>query len=278
MLALGAACGVFNIIVSLKTHPGCGMKWLWVLQCVWAAVLLGGAANFTAGAWQGSRVTPAVPLTLLALAAFSAQSGGERASRAGAVLAWFVVLLFAVALAAGVPQWKIKYLAPRWQMPRWALIPVFLLPSAVQILPCEKRPGPFCMLGAALPPLLLTLCVNGVLLPTAEKYASPFLEYSKSISLFGAAERFESVISCAMTMGWFAFLSLVLAGAGEGWERLRPGWGKYGVWGSAAVAAAMTLAGVAVPEALLAAGTVLTWVILPLVMPKNKLKKDEKRC
>ena len=44
----------------------------------------------------------------------------------------------------------------------------------------------------------------------------------RGISILGVAERFESVVAAAMTLGWFCLLSLLLTGAGHLGKRCIP--------------------------------------------------------
>ena len=90
----------------------------------------------------------------------------------------------------------------------------------------------------------------------------PIYQYSKSLTLFGVAERFEAVTSVALTLGLFCTLSLLLTAA----EQMV----KHG----AAIGAVVASINVQINTVLVMIIVVLMWIILPLI---NRKKIFEKR-
>lgn len=242
----------------------CGAEWLWM------GILLGQLSTYVTDCWETG--SPLIPAVLLLLAAFSAKN----ASRAGAVLIWLTVPVFGLVLGAGAPELKAQWLRPQWEMPGAELPLILLLPCAGAFLPTEKGKMPWLLpviLGFLA--LLLSVWIRGSLTPEPE---SSLYEYSKGISLFGITERFESLLSCTLTAGWFALFGVLLSAAGCLTERIRRSWGKGGVWGCAFVAVAVLLSGLRLPGWVLLTVCVLLWAGIPLLSRLGaEIKKSKKR-
>ncbi len=255
----------------------CERKWYCVIQIPFLILAASVTAGWSAEAWQTGQTYPAVPLALLVLATFSAWNGAEQASRAGSIAFWFVALLFAVILAAGVRDVKPAYLLPKWQGTDCVLIYVFLLPMVTSFLPREGAPcyTKTLMAVVVMAVVIAVLTVGTLSQQVAAEESFPFYTFSKSLSLFGVAERFESLVSVALTMGQYSLLSLLLSGVGHMADRIRPGRGRTGVvFGAVSAAALMTFA-VKLPGSWLGALALLFWGILPLLLRNTK---DRKKC
>ena len=285
MLCVGIACGALCWLVHALSDGGCcRVPWVCVLQLGWAVVACGTIAIGAGACWPSGDSYPAVPLVLLTLAGFSAWDGAERASRVSGVLFWFLALLFAVVLAGGI-----KDLEPKWMLGLdngvgAELVFLLLIPAAATAIPRKTRGVLWAaFLALALFAAVVSFVCAGTLSPqVAANVPQPFYEYSKSLSLLGVVERFESLVSVALTMGYYSAMSLLLSAAGHLAETLRQGSGRKGVLFSSITAGAMVLLETRIPGLWLAIFAIGFWSVLPLfvqgVQSVKNTKKNEKKA
>lgn len=274
---LAALCAALSATVQgLCPEQPHGPLLLAAVQWLWLGVLLGSFAGQTANCWEGDQVFPLIPLVLLALSAFAAKNGAERASRVGGILIWLVGAFFAVALLAGIGGLKPRQVEMSLSFPNPGVVPVLLLPCTAALLPRSGRSHHILnSVSIALLPVLFTLWLQAALSPEiCAEAADQFYEYSKSISIFGTVERLESLVACGITASWVALFALLLSAAGCQAERVNPGRGGAGVWGAAAVAAVWLLADVPLDGPTTAIISLLLWAVLPIV--STVLKKIKK--
>lgn len=282
LVAAVICLGLCWTINSLPTEHMWKKCWYCVLQSVWLVVVLTALANWSAEAWPTGGDFPVVPLTLIVLAVFAALNGPAGASRVSGVLLWFLVLLYGIILGSGSKNIHAPWLMPRWEIPGPTALLVLLIPVACIFLPREKgRAIHWGFLALLLFYVAITLWTVGTISPqVAGEVAWPFYESSKSLSLLGVAERFESLVSVAMTMGYFSLYSLLLSGVGHLAENCRCGWGKRGVVIGGVAAALLVLSERSLKPLLLVIITLGAWCLLPLFGAFTELwkksKKDEK--
>lgn len=274
-ICLAAVCGLLCWSVQtlagepLRSRAGC------VVQFVFLPVFACEMARLSLRLWEGGEV-PYTAFVLLALAAAGAWNGAKRASHIGGVLFWFLALLYAVALGSGVKNIHFDFLRPDFDLPDARLPAVLLLPAATALLPVggkrwSVRSGVALAVLTAAVGLLVAGTLSGGI---AAQIGDPFYEYSKSLSLFGVAERFEALVSVALTMGMYAVLSILLSMAGLFADTVRPGLGRWGVVLCALAAGALLLLP-AVPGAALSAGSILLWGVFPLARSLWQRKKGQ---
>lgn len=273
------AAAVLGVLYFLPRARLTGNKLYCGVQYVWLIVLLSQLLKWSADAWPTGTGFPIVPLTLLALAVCSVQSGLRRGAGVGSILFWLMLLLYGILLISGVRNIKVSYLTPTWNIPGQSLILALLLPAVTFLLPVEKGSAVkwgFVAVGAFA--LLSALWTIGTLsLPIAQNQDWALYEAGKSMSFFGVAERFEAFISAAATLGYFSLFALLMGAAGGMAEAVRAGAGKSGVWIGGAVAAIFMLLRVKIPTIFLEAGTFLLWCVLPVFGGIfTRLKKAEK--
>lgn len=252
-------------------------RWLLWAELAWLSVVAAEIASWTTAYWPQYQTFPVVPLTLVVLAFVASGEGTERASRAGTVLFWFLLLLNAVVLLAGAKEVELKWLMPERisLKPRLAL--VLLLPF-LMVYHGEGNKGAWKSLG---PILLFGLAVSavafGVLSPgIAEESVSAFYETSRSLSLLGFVERFESVVAAALTLGYFCTLSYLISTAAKIAGTIKQGWEKRGAMLCTAAAAGLLVSGVGLLPEVLLIGSVVLWVLPSLISTVFERKRQEK--
>lgn len=244
----------------------------------WNVLALGAAARWLCGIYPDGGAFPLIGLLLLLLAAYAAGKGVSAVARAGAICFFFFVILYGVLFGVSLPQVRGQWLKPVTQ-PKWALLPAALLPLCALYLTgyCRGR-GKVSLwaVGGILTAVLAGLVTAGCLSPEiAGSEPLGFYAMSKSLSLFGAMERFEAVVSAALTAGGFCLLALLCLVNAEILRVLRPGYEKWGAAGNFLLGgAAIALSGVC-GAGFLAAGTAIFWGVVPLLLPAVvKVKKD----
>lgn len=253
-------------------------QWQASLLLLYNIIVIGSLLHQCDESWPVGNSYPAVPLIVLALAAWSAQKGPSAAARVGAVLFWVVLIMYLVAFGAGVKDVQLRWLKPRWDVPDAMGLLIFLLPSAAA---CLLRPntkgGVRLMLPAVFTVAAAIITVGVLSAPVAMRLGNSFYEMSRSISIAGVARRFEALISAGMTVGWFALLSLLLSICGLCVQRLFAGWGRTGVWVGALLSGGWMLCGLHIPGWILRFGGALFWGAMPvLTQGLGRIKKSKK--
>jgi len=268
VLTVGSACLLTCWAVGRYIAPP--DKWLLWLQWLWACVIASEVLHWSADCWPSHPDGYGAPLILLLLAAWAASGGRERASRAGCALLWPLTLLLGAVLLSGIPEIEVKNLKPSWQMPDAGLVTVFLLPLLLR--PGKGKGRGRLLTGLLLAALLTSAVTAGVLSPGVSRgMRAPFYELSRSLSLLGVAERFESLVAAALTIGYFCSLSLLLSQ--EAAEK-----GKLWPWIGAGISGLLFVFDLRMDSHLLALGTILMWVLLPaLCRLKNNFTKMENK-
>lgn len=260
----GAFC---FLVTGRKAGRALSSRWYCAVQFVFLIPMLAYFASWSQDAWPTGGDFPVVPLTLLSLAVLSSWHGAQCASRVGAVLFWLIAGLYGVLLTFGSKDLHIHYLMPQYEPAGMEAMLVLLLPAIVQFIPREMKPAirlTSTFIGVLFVVLSVwTVCALSA--PVAMQIQWPFYEAGKSISVLGIAERLESFISVAVTVGCFALFSLLLSASGHLAEVVRPGWGRYGVIAAGAAAAALMLSQLQISTVFLLFGAVLLWGLLPVL-------------
>ncbi len=271
-------CALCCTVVYTAQKGACTARWYCFLQVPFLWVAAGQVAVWSEDCWPTGADFPVVPLTLLVLAAFAAWKGAAKASRCGSMLFWFLALLYAVVLAAGIKDLEPGHMLPRWEQPPGKAVFLLLLPAAVIFVPHEKGKGSLLLFGLAGLGAVISAWTAGALSPAVvQSLSQPFYEYSRSLSLLAVAQRFEAFVSVALTMGYFALLSFLLSASGHLTDSVFPGKGSLGVAAGAAAAALSTLSGWQLPQLWLAAAAVLMWALLPMLALRTQLWKKSKK-
>lgn len=253
-------------------------RWLCALELIWLTVFLGGIAKSASTCWT-ENAFPVIPIVLLLLGAFASGRGGIPAARVGATLLWLVVPILSIVAIAGTADVNTDWIRMKLEIPSSMLVSLLLIPCLCAFLPQESTSGvrwSTAILGGA--SVIGAALVDGIMGNSAAVQASnSFYELSKSINLFGIAERFEALIACVLTASWFALFTLILSVVYHLSEDLVSSGGKYGVW-VVAVAGALLMCIMPNGSGFVAIGNLIFWGFLPvatqgIVDAKNKQKK-----
>lgn len=238
---------------------------LLALTLLWTLLLLGAAARTLCGAYPSGNSEPLVGLMLLLLASYAASKGSAVVARAGAISFFFLIFIYGFVLAFSGAQMHTQWLRPATEGLPWGLMTTVLSPVCGFYL-CGRMRGKgnlrWWLLGGVLLAVGAALCTAGTLSPQiAREDSFAFYTMTKSISLFGTMERFEAVVSAAVTAGGFCLLSLLCLANERILEVLEIPF-PAGVLNFIAGSAALWISK-AIPENAVALGTAIFWGILP---------------
>ena len=242
-------------------------KWLCLAEMVWLIVVLTAFGRWITGSWPSGNVYPAVPLTLLVLGAICASRGDETAGRAGSIVFWLMALIYGAVVAAGLGDMEVAELLvfdggldPR-------LVAVMLLPCLAAFVKRNGRDLPFGSLVAigAWTIIVSALVTGGLSLRVSMNAEKPLYKWLEGLSILGTLQRFESLVSVALTMGWFAVVSFVLCVGGALSSNIKEGSFPRGVWGMSIAAGIITTQNVVITTEMVLFGSVLMWVIMPML-------------
>lgn len=250
--ALGAAA--YSVRLKRGEEPAA----LEVLQTIWLAVPLGIAAKSAAALFSGhSFYVPAVVLALSWLL--------SRHPRQGVLACCTLVGFFVLAAVGIVSAFSLPDLHPVWLRPAfdWQETLIVLAICSAGMLLCRGIPGakpsPGWRWAAYLAPAGIAAIVGGCLSrPLAQLQASAFYTLSRSISLFGVAERFEALIASCLLLGLCSVCALIFSAAK-----------KCGSWTWTLIVPALILTQVSIPPLVVSAGTVALWVLAPTIFSRR---------
>ena len=196
---------------ALAAQSGVG-KTLLVLLMLWNFLALGMTSRYLCGAYPGADGFPLTGALLLLLAAYAANKGVSAVARVSAICFFFLIALYILVLGFSAPQLRPQWLAPQTK-PAWTLLPAVFSPVCALFLTghCSARAKPaLWLLGGTALAFLVAFIAAGCLSPEVAG-KEPFAVYTvtKSLSLFGAMERFEALVSAALTAGGFCLLGLL---------------------------------------------------------------------
>lgn len=211
---------------------------------------------------------PVVPLVLLCVAAISVWHGRAAVIRAGCVLFFFVAALYGVVFFSALPDVQVQRLGA-WQE-------TDLLPAAILFLPLwslylPRRGSP--KFGWAALFVLFPAAVAGVCAAVPGSRGS-FYEMAKSVEVLSVAQRLEPLVSCLMTVGWFAAISLPVLAVSELADALGlpPRWAAVGTF---LLAAPSCVLDVGLSDGILVVLCAVFCVVLPLSTPRIVARKKE---
>ena len=256
-----ALCAGLDVLAEQAQYPA----WYGWLHWVWGTVVISQLLLWIAPYWPTAR-GPGIALLLLALSTWTACKGEAVTSCCAAVLGLFVLAVAGILLLTGVGEVEPQELMPYWQIPDGNLITVFLLPA---LLPnAGGRQGKLWLLLLGLLASSITMGVLGS--QNCWAVDAPFYELSRSLNLFGVAKRLDSVTAAVMTLGFYLTMCYVLLCS-------RPENSGRSECVSALLCGVILLCNFRLDSRFVAAGSVIAWVILPILFAgKRKFKKSDK--
>lgn len=263
VLLMAVGCGV--LCFSVLTCRGERFpNWLCILELAWLTVFLGGIARIASGCWVEVNAHPWIPIILLILAAFASQKGISQSARMGATLLWLVIPVLGVVFLAGTTDICIKWIPTELELPDGGLIALLLTPCIAIFFPKERKSLRWTGLILGAVAVAGALLIYGTMGEEIAKTApNSFYEFSKGVTLFGVAERFESLVACSLTGGLFALFVLILSAIHHLAEKIFIRAAKWCVWLCAFVAAGVMCI---LPnnDYWMAVGGVIFWGFLPV--------------
>lgn len=259
LLCLIIQCGMEKLEVnSEKTRILSAIQWLWML------LIVSEFLHWIMLYWPESTNYHAAPLIVLALAAYTVKKNGQHASAIAGVLFWILIVMLGAVLLSGIKQIKPINLKPVWKMQTAYYVVVLLIPVMISEISAKwKLPAS----GA-----VVAMITGGVMsLDLMEKMNAPFYEMSKTLTLFGIGQRYESLVASGMTMGYYVLMTLLLQISVDAWGQEKHK--NTGLWISTVFAGMVFLSGMRMNSRLLAGGTLCIWVIFPVFEKITKKMK-----
>jgi hypothetical protein len=249
---------------------------LTILELMWMTFVLSQTVGWVGNCWPTAKGSKIIPFVLLALGFWASREGGLRASRAGGTMMWLVTILFLLILIAGIKDIQIKWLKPKINSPNPELAAMLLIPALAVRFPQKEKTSPLrWLLCIGIVGLCVSVWSTGVLsLQIAKEETGAFYEMARSLQLPGLAERFESLVSVAMTISWICLIALLLSAIQEMAESCWKTWGrKVGII-CALVTGVVFLIGAEVNGWIIVIGNILFWCLVPLLEKiRNEVKK-----
>ena len=277
VLPVCVVCGVVSAC-ALRYGSNEMPRWLCALEWLWLAIFLGVTAQQSATCWEDAGDGSAVGIMLLILAALAAQQGANRGARVGATLTWLILPVLGIVLLAGTTEINLEWIRRESEMPKSSLPLLLLLPCLAVFLPLERKRVKRWLI----PVLVLVTFGASVLLDAImgesiiKNAPNSFYEYSKGITLFDVAERFEALVACVLTAGWVSLFTILLSAAYHLTEKIFDGAGKSGVW-LCAVAGGALMCILHIDTQWTVVGTLIFWGFLPvLTQGIENVKKSKK--
>ena len=253
-LCLIILCGMEKLEVGSTRS-----RWIGAVQWLWMLLVLSEFLHWTMLNWPNYRNYHVVPLVILALALHSLGKGKGRAANVAVILLRVMVLLLGAVLISGIREVHWVNLEPQWKMQTANYIVVLLIPAMVMGKTLRKGKWQMPLLG-----LVVSVITSGVLsLHFIARCDAPFYEMSRNVSLLGIGNRYESLAATGLTMGYFVLMTLLLQVTADAWEQNRKA--KHGLWISGVFAGLVFLSGMRINSRLLAMGTLIVWVAMPIL-------------
>lgn len=271
-------------VVAVATLLAC---WLWqtpgqknnTAVAVWgmavvSVLCMGAVVQWAQNAYPSASHPWVLGLILLAVAAYAVRDGLEPLLRTAAICFFFLIVIDTVILAFGLGNIA-SVRATGWRGLGGNAVNLvwLLLPLAVHWMDAPKPTAPWRWTWGAiciLPCLVCWLSLSGNL---ATSQSFPFYTLTKSISVLGVMERFEVVLSAALTAGIFCLMGIFCHICGSVLEGQFPRAKKYAYYIVFALGTLASLVGAGWLRLLIAALAPIFWGIVPIVIQIVGLRK-----
>ena len=243
-------------------------RYLLVASFLWNLLMLGAASRQLCAAYPGGGIL--IGGILLLLASWGSSKGAATVSRVGGITFFFLLIIYSIVLIFAIPGVKPNWLAPVREV-EWIRLPAVLCPALVFYLTGRGRPSsgrPWLWLAGGVLLVLASgaICAGRLSPEVTGADPFPFYTMTQGISLLGVMERFEPLVSAAVSAGGFCLLSLLCLANQTMVEKLRPTAKKlvppvnfFAGFG------AIWLSGL-LSGGFLAVGTAIFWGLFPLLL------------
>lgn len=260
VLLMAFACGVlcFCVLSYAKIEFP---KWLCFLEIVWLTVFLGGVEKLSGSCWGNES---AIPIILLILATLASANGAFQSARIGSTLLWLVIPSLGLVFLAGITDVNVHWISTKLELPDGVMLACLLYPCTAIFLPRQRKTSRW--MGVVLGSIAVagTVLICGTLgVDLAKTEQNGFYEFSKGVTLFGVAERFEALVACGLTGGYFALLTLVLSTIYHLGEKIFGTVRKWLIW-ACSVASIGLMYILPINDYWLAIGGVIFWGFVPV--------------
>lgn len=238
-----------------------------LLALFWQLLLLGASARQLCAAFPTGEAFPLIGLLLLLLAVYAAQQGEEVILRVGAIVFFSLLIFFALILGFSLPTLHRKWLEPVMTVD-WRELPAVLCPTVALYLGGgeeKSRSAPWLLWGVIFAGLCALVTAGSLSPRVAVAEPFPFYTATKTVSILGAMERLEPLVSAAVTAGGFCLLGMICAANGRIVAAFLPCAAKFTALLNFFIGGAAMWIAKLLPTAVLAAGTAIFWGVFPLL-------------
>ena len=234
-------------------------KPLAIIQIGWLGAVAGSMLTASSAYWPADNHW-AVPLTILALAAWT---GTAAAPRIGAVIALCMALLAIPTALSAAAHIEFAWLAPSFGEWPWGLTLALLIPN----LPAGEESGRNRIRSGGILAVVLSAVVQGTISANvAGVVTDPFYQTARTLGYL------EPIVASAVTLGWYAMTAYLLGSA----KIIAKESGMEALWASVLAVGTATIFVLTKRQLHTPFWTVLTaflWVLNPFL---RKIKKVEK--
>ncbi|MGM9553281.1 MAG: GerAB/ArcD/ProY family transporter [Faecousia sp.] len=264
LIALRRKCGHTLSEIAARAPIG---RCVLLLVLLWNLLLLGSTAGELCAAYPKGNTFPLIGLLLLLLAAYAAERGEAVVLRVGAIVFFALLIFFALILGFALPKVHLAWLAPQTSVD-WKRLTAVLCPTVVLYLGGsgeKSKCAPWLLLGVVFATLCAAVTVGTLSPAVASEDRFPFYTAAKSVSVLGAMERLEPLVSAALTAGGFCLLALICAANGRILGAFLPKAEKCTALLNFALGGSAMWLSKLLPAALIAVGTTIFWGIFPII-------------
>lgn len=263
-------CAVVGIVFAFA-KKGQPTRAVMSATLVWNLIALGAGADLICRAFPDG--TLLIGLLLLLLAAFAADKGSHILLRVGASVVFLLIILYGMLLGFSLPNLEKSQLAltrpKHWQAAAGAFTPMLCL--------FLRKDGEKS--GIVFPVAAAALAVLAAMVTAGQ---SDFYTAMKSVSVLGAMERLEPLVSVALTVGGFCLLGMICTINGKIISDLFPRRKNLSMPFNFFVGGACIWLSRLLGGTILAIGTSIFWGLLP-ILPQSlenqkKFEKNEKNA